>query len=277
VVRVPGDHVWEQGIQRFGIQGPPEKLAKWSWSWHPYLMILRTAQLLVLRNAQAIIVPGVFLKKLVCSWGIESDKVHVIQNAAPELSVVNNQELLRGILQFDGELIVTVARLVPWKGIQTLIELMPKILLKFPKSKLLIIGGGPDEKKLDYLIGKLELYDSVSMTGRLEHDVTLRYLEAGDVFVLNSMYEGLSHLILEAMVVGTPIVTTKSGGNPEVIKHEKNGLLVSYDRKDELYSALTKILTDKAGAKKLSERARLDVQLYSKEKAVKMIMSVLKT
>jgi len=276
IVRIPGDHVWEQGMLRFHFSGPPHQQPVWSWKWHPYVMILRRAQLSVVRSADALVVPGNYLKKVVMQWGVEKERIHVIQNAAPDVSPVNNNSLLRGLIQFDEELIVTIGRLVPWKGIPTLVSAFSEVKKQFPKSKLLIIGGGPQEKEIEKQIKKFSLEDEVRMTGRLTHDVTLRYLETSDVFVLNTLYEGLSHLILEAMKVGTPVITTKEGGNPEVITNEKNGLLVQYDNQKEIVKAIVRVLSDKTLSRALSSEAMRNVEEYSREVCVSKVAKVFK-
>jgi len=72
----------------------------------------------------------------------------------------------------------------------------------------------------------------------------LRYLKAADILVLNSVYEGLSHLLLEAMLCGTAMLATRCGGNPEVISHDVNGYLIRPGRDDELAAGLEKLLED---------------------------------
>src|SRR5262249_34845362 len=65
VVKVVGDHVWEQGSQRFGITGPLDTFPRFSPRWHPYLWLLRALQLIVVHNARVVIVPSAYLKSIV--------------------------------------------------------------------------------------------------------------------------------------------------------------------------------------------------------------------
>ena len=114
----------------------------------------------------------------------------------PHLS--GNRAVLRGILKFEGQLIISVGRLVPWKGFHALIKAMPLILRSYPKARLFIIGEGPQEKELLEVIAKHHLEGSVILSGGVLHEVLMRYLEAADIFVLNTRYEGFSHQLLEA-------------------------------------------------------------------------------
>ena len=81
-------------------------------------------------------------------------------------------------------------------------------------------------------------------------------MKASDVFVLNSETEGLSHVLLEAMAVGTPIVATNAGGNPEVIEDGVNGLLVPIGDQEKLKEAILRVLQDKESAGEFVKRSR---------------------
>ena len=70
----------------------------------------------------------------------------------------------------------------------------------------------------------------------------MEYLGASDLFVLNTEYEGLSHLLLEATMMHCPILTTRVGGNPEAVKEGVNGILVSYNDKEALGEKIEMIM-----------------------------------
>ena len=102
-------------------------------------------------------------------------------------------------------------------------------------------------------------------TGTLSHKDTLAVLQAADVFVLNSSYEGLSHLLIEAQELGIPTIATDVGGNPEVIKDGQNGLLVRSGDTKALSMAISRVLGDKALRMHFSMHAKQSVHRFSIE------------
>ena len=192
----------------------------------------------VARHAEKIIVPSRYLKKIVKQWEVDEDKINVIYNAV-EFKTVDPKPKKHG-----EKWLISVARLVPWKGMDALIEMMPELLKVDSGTKLLIIGSGPEEKKLQEKVKELPLYqqNSVQLLGLLSHEETLSYIAAADLFILNSGYEGLSHVILEALGSGKPVFASKMGGNPELIFPDNNGELFEYDNKEEIKNKLIKFL-----------------------------------
>lgn len=276
VVRVPGDHVWEQGARRFEITEPLHEFPVFSRSWHPVLMLMRVLQWSVVCSAEALVVPSKYMQKIVRRWPVNPKRVHLIYNGVESFGDTGNKSVLRGLIKFQGKLIVSIGRLVPWKGFSKLIEFMPLLKQEFPDSKLLIIGGGPDLNILEEKVEALELTDDVIFAGEVEREVLIRYIRASDVFVLNSRYEGLSHQLLEVMAVGIPVIASAVGGNPEVITHEKDGYLVRPDSKDIVRYA-SNLLRDTALRTRIVQAAKRKVAQFSNEKMVSESARLLKT
>lgn len=134
-------------------------------------------------------------------------------------------------------LIGTVGRLDPIKDQTGLIEAFSNFRESIPDCHLLIVGDGPEKENL-----KQNQVDGVHLLG-MRTDVA-DILKALDVFVLPSLNEGISNTILEAMAAGLPIVATAVGGTPELIKNEKNGLLVEPRNYPALTQALARYLND---------------------------------
>ncbi|HYF10373.1 MAG TPA: glycosyltransferase family 4 protein [Candidatus Paceibacterota bacterium] len=276
-VRVPGDHVWEQGVQRFKVSGTLDAFPVFSWRWNPYLIFLRMLQMLVVRGAHRVIVPSGYLKRIVETWGVAPSRIAVIYNSYALPSDIEEKPVLRERLGLEGTVLVSVGRLVPWKGFGTLIELMPALERFFPDIRLLIIGDGPERSALDKKIQAARLGDKVSLLGRLPQHVAFNYVRAADLFVLNTSYEGFSHQLVEVMSVGTPIVTTNVGGNPELITHRESGLLVPYDDRIALLEAVKEVLKDKALAKRLAENATERLTAFDERELVDALAAELKT
>ena len=129
------------------------------------------------------------------------------------------------------------ARLVRQKSIDFLIKSFSEYNKNFnPKSKLLIAGKGPLKKELEELVASLNLKKSVKFLG-FQSDINTFYRSI-DVFCLTSSYEGLGLAILEAVAFKKPIITSNCSAMPEIIKHNKNGLLVDHLNIGQLVKAI---------------------------------------
>lgn len=261
VVKIVGDYAWEQGMQRFGIKDLLDDFVQKKYGVR--IGLLRFIQTFVAKRAEKIIVPSEYLKRIVSAWGIEGEKIQVIYNAAPNVENIGNKKVLRGLLKYHGKYVITVARLVPWKGIAELIDAVHSLRERGVEVRLLIVGSGREQERLEARAGEGE---GVMFTGQLPNDVTLAYMKASDVFVLNSGYEGFSHLLLEAQALGIPTVATNIGGNPELIQNGQNGLLVPYKDTKALEKAISRALSDEPFRRNASQRAKRKAAKFSKDR-----------
>lgn len=164
--------------------------------------------------------------------------------------------------------IVTVARLRPEKGHDTLLDAAPAILRAFPDARLTIVGDGPLHDVLAARIAKGGLQDHVALAGHT--DDVAETLRAHDVFVLASRSEAFPNAVIEAMAAGLPIVATEVGGIPELIEHGRNGLLVPPGRAADLAGTVNDLLHRPAFARALGRKARADVMArYSFDRMVR--------
>lgn len=227
------------------------------------------------RHADAIIVPSEYLKKIVAHWGVAEEKITVIYNAFALTELSESKEELKRSFGFSGNTIISAGRLVPWKGFALLIECMPDILKEISDVMLIIVGDGPQKNMLAEKIKSLGLEKNVVLKGKMEHSALLRFLKAADVFALNTAYEGFSHQILEVMALGTPVVTTRVGGNPELICPGENGILVSYDDAPAFVKSITAVLRDAKMAHALSEEARKTAASFSVRRMIQETNSLI--
>ncbi len=242
IVRIAGDYAWEQGVQRFGVEDELDIFTKKSLSYSFSVSVLVRVERWVAQTAERIIVPSRYLQKIILSWGISKTKIQVVHSVFEGVGAKGNRQAIRAMLGFGGKLVISAGRLVPWKGFNTLIEIMPKLKKRVSGIRLMIVGDGPTRTVLEKRIKELGLSEDVILIGSLDQRILHSYIRASDVFVLNSSYEGFSHLLLEVMALETPIVTTDSGGNPELITNEKEGLLVRYNDRKALIEAIEKSL-----------------------------------
>ncbi|MBI2639338.1 MAG: glycosyltransferase family 4 protein [Candidatus Sungbacteria bacterium] len=277
ILKVVGDYAWEQYQQKAQNSGARfVNVDEFQNEKFDFITELRRRiQKFVARRAGKIIVPSEYLKRIVCCWGVEEDKIVVIYNAVDAPPEKITKDGARQELGLSGSIAVSVGRLVPWKGFSALIESAAVIRKNLPDFKLYIIGSGPDEEKLKLEIKKFGLGCVVFIAGSVPHEVVLKYLAAADVFVLNTAYEGFSHTILEAMAAGIPVITTPVGGNLEIVRDGENGILVSYNDNAGIVDAVRRFLGDSAFRDQLSAQARATASRFTKEKMLAETVEVL--
>ena len=258
VIKLVGDFVWEYAI-RHGLIDRDENIDDFQQRRHGIVMRgLQGLQRWYVNRAQAVIVPSRYLAGIVQGWGVPSEKLQVIYNAV-DLAAYDrlpDREDARRVLDLSGHVILTVARLTPWKGVDRLIALLPRLQDQIPNANLVVVGDGPERANLERLAAQMGVSKTVRFTGRVPQDRVALYLRAADVFVLYSGYEGLPHIVLEAMLAGTPVVASARGGIPEVVEDGVTGRVVPWKGDARLSDALLEALSDPAKAASWAERAR---------------------
>jgi glycosyltransferase involved in cell wall biosynthesis len=240
VVKVVGDLIWERArnagateltLDEFQIQALP---LRWS--------LLRRLQAWYTAKADAVIVPSRYLARVVEQWGVPPSKIHVIYNSLPPI-------------EGEGEPvppadIVTVARLVPWKGIHVLIDLAAK-----NGWSMNIVGDGPLAHTLAQQIARSGS-NNIRLLGALSRAGVNSAMKSARIFVLNSSYEGLPHVVLEAKAAGTPVVATRVGGTTETLEDGSDGFLVPFGDTEMLQRRITQLLNDERLRSSFAEAGR---------------------
>lgn len=277
VLRVAGDYAWEQGTQRWGVSDTLDVFVKEYESYPWQVKFLKKVEKYVALGSFRIIVPSLYLKNIVSLWGIAPEKISVVYNGFHVALSKTLKASVRKRLGLSGNVIVTAGRLVPWKGMMMLIEIMPEVLKSLPDTKLVIVGDGPESKNLQEKVTSLALEASVRFVGRLGQTELFEYVKAADVFVLNTSYEGLSHQILETMAIGTPVITTEVGGNPEIVKHGKTGVLLDPNDKPGFIEAIVGMLSERAISFMIAQSAKKSVAKFTDEAMLEAISKELKS
>ena len=236
-MKIVGDYAWEQGVQRFGVTELLDDFAGKKYGWR--VEALRRIERWTARRSRVIIVPSEYLKKVILRWGVAEADISVIPNAYEALESRISREAARELLGLSGFILVSAGRLTPWKGFSALAALFPEIKKEIPDARLLIIGSGPEEERLKQEIKNIRCEKDIILAGAVPRSVLLQYLAGADVFVLNTAYEGMSHVLLEAAAAGLPIITTRVGGNPEIIEDKVNGVLIEYNDVRGLRDSIT--------------------------------------
>jgi glycosyltransferase involved in cell wall biosynthesis len=166
-----------------------------------------------------------------------------------------------------------VGWLIPIKGVTYLVNAMAKIVEQHPKSLLVLVGKGDDkgeeEIKLKEQVERAGLADKVRFLG-WRPDVD-EIMGCFDIFVLPSLNEGMGRVLVEAMAAGLPIVASRVGGIPDLVKHGENGLLVPPANASALEQAISDLLSDKARMKSMGETGKRMCRPYSLEAMVEQI------
>jgi glycosyltransferase involved in cell wall biosynthesis len=154
----------------------------------------------------------------------------------------------------DAEVVGAIAVLRPEKALDVLVEAAALLAREFPRLRVLIAGGGPEETRLRSLVRDRDLGGTVSLLG-LRSDVP-DVLAALDVVVLSSDREGTPLALMEAMGAGKPIVATRVGGVPDLVEDGVHGLLVPPRDPRALADAVARLLRDPRLRSRLGDRAR---------------------
>jgi N-acetyl-alpha-D-glucosaminyl L-malate synthase BshA len=160
------------------------------------------------------------------------------------------------------------------KGVKYLIEAMNSIRQKNITTRLMLVGSEGDKEKLDGLVNDSDSKKYVILVGKVPHEKVAEYMVASDVFVLPSLSEGFPNVILEAMASGLPIVATRVGGLPHIVKHAENGFLVEPKNPEEIAEKVLLILESEALRKKMSDNNKETAKEYSWERVVAKLEEV---
>lgn len=146
--------------------------------------------------------------------------------------------------------VVTVARLVPKKGLDVLIDAMSILVSSQPNARLTIIGEGPERRRLQDRVRQRGLDRQVSFAGSMENRDVIHMLMYSTAFALpcrvtkDGDADGIPVALMEAGNMGVPVVTTPVAGIPELIENGVTGILVSPDSPEALAEALSRLLED---------------------------------
>ncbi|MCI0660047.1 MAG: glycosyltransferase family 4 protein [Acidobacteria bacterium] len=195
----------------------------------PKLPLIRPKIRKALRSASGLIAVSSNLKKRMIALGIEAEKIAVIRNGIDRrIFFPCDRAEVRKKLNLDpqSKIIVTVAGLVPRKGIARLIDAMA--LLNHDRLKLYVIGEGPERGRLESRIARLKLRERVFLPGACPQSKLVEWYSAADLFCLASYDEGCPNVVLEAIACGIPVLAIEAGGVADLIAKKSYGRVVSF-------------------------------------------------
>lgn len=162
--------------------------------------------------------------------------------------------------------IVTAGRMTEQKNQAMLIKAFAEVRKCYPEYTLTIYGEGVLRKKLELLCETLELNEVIDLPGNVPD--LHQQIRNAEIFVLPSNFEGFSNALLEAMMMGLPVIATNCAGCDEVIKTGKNGILIDVGDTNALIESLKHLIANKEYRLQLAEAGKMSVQQFKTENII---------
>ncbi|MHA1145406.1 MAG: glycosyltransferase family 4 protein [Candidatus Helarchaeota archaeon] len=212
-------------------------------------------------------------EELIKDYGVPEEKVTTVYNGIDldRFNPNNSGDIVREKYNLEGHKVVLfLGRLAPYKGIQYLMNAVPKVLKEVPNVKFVIAGSArEDVLNLKDMITRLGIAKAMVFTGFVPDDEVPQLYAAPDVFCYPSMWEGFGLTPAEANSSGVPVVAFKHCAIPEVIKDGKTGILVPPRNHEKMAEALIYLLQDEKIARKMGMEGRKRVErLFTWDKTV---------
>jgi glycosyltransferase involved in cell wall biosynthesis len=210
------------------------------------------------RQADASITVCEALKEALVRLGIAAPRIHVLRNGV-DLGLFRPMDRahLRRELALTGPVLLSVGHLIERKGHHLVLE----ALAQLPGVTLLIVGDGPERRRLTSLAEELGMKSRVRFLGAVPHERLPELYNVADVLVLASSREGWANVLLEAMACGTPVAATRIWGTPEVVTEKAAGLLLEQRSAAAIVEGVRELLgspPDRSATRAYAERFSWD-------------------
>ena len=183
------------------------------------------------------------------------------QYQKPVSAAEKAEQFRRWGLVDNGCTLVMITRVSPEKNIMEILRFLPALIREIPKAQLLIVGDGPDRKRLEGYCKRTLLSERVRFTGRIPPEEVYRYYAMGDIFVSASLFEVHSLSYLEAMACGLPLVCREDTCLRGVLEHGENGFI--YRTEQEFIQSAGRIIRDQKLKERMRENALRKAESFS--------------
>jgi phosphatidylinositol alpha-1,6-mannosyltransferase len=249
-----------------------------------------------LRGASTIIANSHYTRdNLINIFRIHKEKIYVVYLGVDPIRfhhAINPEQVGNKYALQNRKVILTVGRLSAserYKGQDTVIQCLPKILKYIPNAVYLVVGDGDDRHRLEMLVRKHGVNEKVIFAGRVADEELPQYYAACDVFVMlsrevrtrngGSLGEGFGIVFLEAGACGKPVIGGRTGGIPDAVLDGVTGLLVDPDDHDAAAKAIISILKDENLARRLGsqgcERVRRELTWDDTAKKIAKVIATI--
>lgn len=250
-------------VMRFGVSLHGSELHRYmSWG------AVRHAMLKALNDADFLVVNSEFTRTQYLERGVRSDQVFFKVNPGVDTSFFHPDagdpgEVRRRHGLGERPTIISVARLVEWKGQDTVLRALPAIVAEVPEVMYLMVGEGPFRRDLERLAAQLGVEERVVFAGFVPESELPVYYRAADVVAVPSRevteglpIEGFGIVYVEAGACGLPVVGGCGGGTDESIEDEVTGFRVDHDDPAAVASAVVRLLEDRRLAERMGSAGR---------------------
>ncbi len=200
-------------------------------------------------KVNSIIAISAFVKSILVSQGVPDSRIEVIYSGVDvdrfRMPTPEDRARIRKDLQLNEELPVlgNVAALTGHKDHTSLIECIRILRDRGIKMHVLILGAGPERRKVEELILRYDLSRTIKLLGYRE-DIG-DYFGIFDIFIMSSRDEGLGTSIIDALAKGLPVIATDAGGIPEILGKNEYGIVVPKQNPNALADAVQRMISDR--------------------------------
>ena len=195
----------------------------------------------------------------------------VIINAIP-IEEIKNKANEFTVEKEDIPTFVSVGRLHNRKGYHNLIDAHKKLLDEGLAHNIFVIGDGEERENLEKQIQEMNVSQTFRLLGTLMNPYP--YVKNSDFHILPSRSEGWPLIIAETLILQKPIIATNVGGIPEMITHEKNGILVEYDT-EQIYSGMKRFLTEPELIDSIKQELKKSEEQFDNRKIFKAVEDII--
>ena len=200
-------------------------------------------------------VPSGFLRDVFARHGIDSEVLANVVDLSRFRSVARTRH--------DAPHLVVTRNLEAIYDIATALRAFARVRETYPRARLSVAGEGPEQESLAALADSLGIAASVCFTGRLDHEQVAALYREADVMVNPSRADNMPNSVLEALASGLPVVSTRVGGVPHIVRDGASALLVDVGDWQAMTDAILRILRDEQFAASLASTGLSEVQQYT--------------
>lgn len=247
-----------------------KKFILWNEQWkdikHPRRTLMKFYENKIVKESDAILAFGERCNRFLVNRGADENKLIKIPNAVPKIDTKNlpiAKDYERYPVEFEGKLnILCIARLIPVKGHEYLIKSINLLKDKYHNIQLIIAGEGPMYYKLNELINKLNLQNSITMPGISVNEIQKWELyKKSDIVILPSVYtrhaEAWGLVVNEAAMLSKCIITTNmTGVAGEIVRDNESGIIVEEKNVEMLANSIEKLINDENLRYRYGNRAK---------------------
>ena len=270
VVKLVADEAYERARRMGLFDGDLDEFQRFRGGAR--IRLLRQARDRALRRVDAVVCPSSYLAALAVGWGVAEERVTVLPNPAPPLPDLPDRDAARKQLDVTGPMLAFAGRITRQKSLEVALGALAQV----EGVSLLVAGDGPDLPEVRREATERGLDGRVLFLGPLQRDGVLTLFRAADASILTSSWENFPHSVVEALAVGTPVVSTAVGGVPELVRDGDNGLLVPAGDEDALATAIGRIVGEPGLRERLAGAAAPSVEHLRTERVYSRLEAILR-